>query len=53
MKLQNLEVKELSSKEKIKTEGGFMVPVSWIVSASVAVSGFVEDAKAAYKLLTE
>ncbi len=53
MKLKNVEVWELSLEEKIKIDGGFMIPIGWIVSASIAVNEFVEDVKAAYKTLTQ
>lgn len=53
MKLQDSKLRELSVKEKIATDGGYMIPASWIAAAAVAVSDFVEDAKAAYKMLTE
>ena len=53
MKSKKSEVQELSLEEKIETDGGFMVPISWIAAASVAVSDFVDDAKAAYKMLTK
>ena len=52
MKLQNSKLRELSVEEKIATEGGYMIPVSWIAAAAVAVSDFVEDAKTAIKTLT-
>ena len=53
MKTKKSKVTELSLEEKIETDGGFMLPIGWIADAAVAVSGFVADAKAAYKLLTE
>lgn len=52
MKSKKLEVQELSLKEKIETDGGFMVPISWIIGAAVAANELVEGAKAAFKTLT-
>ena len=52
MKLKNVEVWELSLEEKIKIDGGFMIPIGWIVDAAVAVTELVEDTKAAIKNLT-